>query len=102
MSRRFISSTCITVVVVGFLGMGTQLIPSQSTLAQQQVVPAAWEYDTATIKSEELANHLNRCAQRGFEVFSLERANSRLIQSSDNVNEIRTTEYQVTARRSNR
>lgn len=102
MSRRLMSSTCITMALVGFVGIGTQFTSTNSTQAQQQVVPAAWEYDTATVKSEELANHLNRCAQKGFEVFSLERANSRLVQSSDNVNEIRTTEYQVTARRSNR
>lgn len=98
MSRRNLQTGFVFVVAIALGMIGTQLLPTSVSVAQQ-AARTKWEYSTHTVKSEELGEHLAKCSTSGFEVFSIERANSRLVQPSENVNEIRTTEYQVTARR---
>lgn len=87
---------------IGFLAMALlgQLTASQTA---PPVTPTMrWEYTTTMSDPAQLQLRLTELGQDGWEVFSIERADSQLMQPNASENHITTTQYQITGKRPKR
>jgi len=98
----FRPSRPLVLLGIGFLAMALlgQLTASQTTPAAAPAV--RWEYTTTMTDPAQLQSRLTELGQDGWEVFSIERADSQLVQPNASDNHITTTQYQITGKRPKR
>lgn len=79
-----------------FMLLGRLTVSSHS---DEPIRHPRWQYNTQLVDAAMLQLRLNELGDDGWEVFSIERADSQLMQQNASEPRITTTQYQVTSKR---
>ena len=90
------------VLAAGLVVAGIVLLTDRSAQSYQGAADTKsikWEYTSSAVESNSMQTKLDDLGNNGWEVIAVTRADAALDQGNDGKTHIRTTEFQVTARR---